>query len=169
MVRKKVEGNEDQRRAATHDAHRGGDTPSARGETTGASKQRTHVTHQRSLTHEDRIAPVHRGKQGARPAEVAGADLRGPAAEEPEGTFRGRGSPNYTDAHARVFQVLADAERQHGGEGVYLEDIARGAGPTHDETRTLLHDLVSVHRLVTELGGADRPDLGPRFEVKPRL
>ena len=169
MVRKKVEGNEDQRRAATHDAHRGGDTPSARGETTGASKQRTHLTHRRSLSHEDRISPVHRGKQGARPAEVAGPDLRGPAAQQPDDSFRGRGHPEYSDAHERVFRVLADAEQQHGGEGVYLEDIARGAGLPQDETRTLLHDLVSVHRLVTELRGVDSPDLGPRFEVKPRL
>jgi hypothetical protein len=33
----------------------------------------------------------------------------------------------------------------------------------------LLHDLVTVHRLVTELEGTDTPDLGPRFEEKPRL
>jgi hypothetical protein len=45
----------------------------------------------------------------------------------------------------------------------------RGAGLTPDETRSLVHDSVSVHRLVTELGGADRPDLGPPlFEVTPR-
>jgi len=36
-------------------------------------------------------------------------------------------------------------------------------------TRALLHDLAAVHRLVTILQGTDNPDLGPRFEVKPRL
>jgi hypothetical protein len=40
MVRKKVEGDEDQRRAAAREAERAGERPSARGAMTGASKQR---------------------------------------------------------------------------------------------------------------------------------
>jgi hypothetical protein len=37
------------------------------------------------------------------------------------------------------------------------------------ETAGLLHDLVTVHGLATELAGSDTPDMGPRFEIKPRL
>jgi hypothetical protein len=38
-----------------------------------------------------------------------------------------------------------------------------------DETRAPLHDLTRVHRPVTELAGVDIPDMGPRWEAKPRL
>ncbi|MGK5531598.1 hypothetical protein ACSNOC_13505, partial [Streptomyces sp. URMC 129] len=46
MVRKKMEGDEDQRRTWAREAERVGERPSGRGTTTGASKQRTHVSHQ---------------------------------------------------------------------------------------------------------------------------
>lgn len=38
-----------------------------------------------------------------------------------------------------------------------------------DRVKVLLHDLSTEHRLVTQLRGSDSPDLGPHFEVKPRL
>ena len=59
--------------------------------------------------------------------------------------------------------------RRHGGEGVYLEEVSRRASLPPERTRTLLHELVTDHRLVTELQRTDAPDQGPRFETKPRL
>jgi hypothetical protein len=159
MVRKKVEGDESQRRAAAHEARKSGEAPSARQVTTGASKQRTHVPHRHSLSHEDRVATVHRGKQH----EQSGTPARGTADERPLPT-----QDQYTEAHEEIVRALAEAEVQHGGEAVYLEEVARRAGRSEKETRALLHDLVTAHRLVTELQGTDAPDLGPRYASKPQ-
>ena len=167
MVGKKVEGNEDQRRAAARQARRAGKAPSAQKVTTGASKQRSH--HPRHEPHEEKEAALHQGKQEWQAAREAEASLRDPAVAEPALTFAGRGRPDYGQAHERVFQALTEAQREHGGEAVYLEEIADASGLSREETRVLLHDLVTVHRLVTELEGTDTPDLGPRFEEKPRL
>ena len=50
----------------------------------------------------------------------------------------------------------------------YRHAPATGAGlRRRQQTRALLHDLTAVHHLVTELQGADEPDMGPRFEAKP--
>ena len=163
MVGKKVEGNEDQRRAAAREAHREGTTPSALKETTGASKQRTHRG--RHEPHEEKIASIHQGKQGWEKT----VPRREPSDDTPPIDFTGRGHPDYTDEHAKVFTALTMAQEEHNGEAVYLDEIADGAGLPEEETRVLLHDLTRVHRLVTELEGTDNPDLGPRFEVKPRL
>lgn len=76
---------------------------------------------------------------------------------------------DYTDEHARVLSALTDAQQDHDGEAVYLDEIVRRSGLPGELTRSLLHDLTVVHRLVTMLPGTDDPDLGPRFEVKPRL
>jgi len=159
MVRKKVEGNEDQRRAAAREARKSGEAPSARQVTTGASKQRTHVPHRHSLSHEDRVAPVHRGKQ----RERSGTSAQVPRDERPLPT-QGR----YTQAHEETVRALAEAQAQNGGEGVYLDEVARRAGQSSEETRVLLHDLVTAHRLVTELQGTDAPDLGPRYASTSR-
>lgn len=167
MVRKKVEGNEEQRRAAAREARREGDTPSARKETTGASKQRSHLP--RSEPHQRKAAAIHQGKQEWHASREAEADVRDPAAREPGQSFAGRESPDYTGAHERVFSALTDAQQAHDGEGVYLDEVARASGLGREQTRVLLHDLTAVHHLVTELQQSDAPDLGPRFEVKPRL
>jgi len=167
MVGKKVEGNEDQRRAAAREARADGTVPSARKETTGASKQRSH--HPRHEPHEEKAAALHQGKQEWQAGREADADLREAAAAEPGLSFAGREDPGYTAAHERVFQALVEAQREHDGEGVYLEEIADASDLPRDETRTLLHDLAVVHRLITELEGSDTPDLGPRYEEKPRL
>ncbi|MEU0084469.1 hypothetical protein [Streptomyces sp. NPDC006274] len=164
MVRKKMEGDEEQRRAAAHEAERAGQSPSAEGTTTGASKQRTHMPHRSTLTHEEKTAPIHRGKQGSRTGDSA---TRAAPAEKTEPAFRGRGR-DYTEDHEQLFRCLVRVQQEHGGEGAHLDEIARAAGRTPDETRPLLHDLVVTHRLVTELGGSDTPDLGPRYEAKPR-
>lgn len=165
MVRKKMEGDEEQRRRAAREAERMGSAPSARGETTGASKQRTHVPDRSSLTHQERVAPLHRGKQRQPDAEE---EYPGPPVPPTGPEFPGRDVSGYTDRHERVFRALAETERQRSGEPVALEDIAPAAGLPRDEVRALLHDLVTVHRLVTELPqpGADQ---GYRFEVKSRL
>jgi hypothetical protein len=166
MVRKKVEGNEEQRRAAARQARREGEAPSARKQTTGASKQRTHLP--RSEPHDHKAAMRHEGKQQwpSREAEASREDLTVPA---PQRTFAGRESSDYTGAHEQVFAALNQARQGHEGEGVYLDQIARHAGLPREQTRALLHDLSAVHRLVTQLRGSDDPDLGPRFEAKPRL
>ncbi|MEU1889582.1 hypothetical protein [Streptomyces pristinaespiralis] len=162
MVRKKVEGDEDQRRAAALEAERAGQNPSAQGRTTGASKQRTHMPDRSTLTHEEKTAAIHRGKQGSRTSEPQPAADRGG-----KRTFQGRGHPDYTDAHEQVFRCLVSAQQEHGGQGVHLDEIAHAADRTPEETRPLLHDLIVTHRLVTELNGSGAPDLGPRYEAKP--
>lgn len=151
MVRKKVEGDEDQRRAAAHEAERAGDRPSARGETTGASKQRRHVADREMATHEEKLATQHRGKQGWREGELAEEELVDTAATESARTFEGRGNPSYGEQHEQVFSALTALEEESGGEGVALQDVAQAAGFSPEDTRVLLHDLVTVHRLVTEV------------------
>ncbi|MGV9990164.1 hypothetical protein [Streptomyces sp. NPDC003374] len=169
MVGKKMEGNEEQRRAAAREAAADGENPSARNETTGASKQRTHLRHGGSVTHEDRIAAKHRGKQQWPPGDPAEERIKDPAAVGPERTFVERERQEYTPEHERVFQALSAAQAEHDGDAVLLDEIARRADLPPDETRALLHDLTRVHRLVTELAGVDTPDMGPRWEAKPRL
>ncbi|HZG03551.1 MAG TPA: hypothetical protein VE546_08260 [Streptomyces sp.] len=164
MVRKKTEGDEDRKRAAAREAERAGQEPSARGETTGASKQRTHLTGRSSLTHEERLGTRDRGKQGARSTPDTGA---GPAAE-PDRTFRGRGAPPYGEEHERVFRALATEEEKRPDGAVHLQDVSRAAGLPQERTRVLLHDLVTVHKLATEVQDTGSPDLGPRYETKPR-
>lgn len=164
MVRKKTEGNEDQRRAAARQARREGTAPSALKETTGASKQRTHLP--RHEPHEEKMAVKGEGKQDWQASRAATARPRGAGPEE---TFAGRGHRDYTEAHEQVFAALMDAQQARGGEAVYLDDVARASGLPREETRVVLHDLAAEHRLVTVLDGSDTPDLGPRFEAKPRL
>jgi hypothetical protein len=169
MVRKKMEGDEVQRRAAAREAHEAGEAPSARSATTGASKQPTHLAGHSARTHEQRVGTRHRGKQEWRAGDLAERDVKDPTGQGPERSFTGRGRPGYSERHEQVFQSLTAAQERHGGEAVHLDEIARTTGLSPEETRTLLHDLTQVHRLVTELAGADQPDLGPRYEVRPRL
>ncbi|MDN0199194.1 hypothetical protein [Streptomyces sp. S.PNR 29] len=169
MVRKKTEGDEVQRRAAARAAHEAGEAPSARGVTTGASKQPTHLAGHSGRTHEERVGTTHRGKQEWRAGDLAEREVKDPTGQGPELSCAGRGRPGYSEQHEQVFQSLTAAQERHGGEAVHLDEIARTSGLPPEETRTLLHDLTQVHRLVTEVAGADRPDLGPRYEVQPRL
>ncbi|POX43299.1 hypothetical protein C3486_01785 [Streptomyces sp. Ru73] len=164
MVRKKVEGDEDQRRAAAHEAERAGEKPSVQGRTTGASKQRTHVPDRSTMTHEEKVAPLHRGKQDW-PGDQSGP-VRPGTSQEPARSYTGRGRPGYGEEHERVFRAVAEAEGEHG-RAAYLDEVARTAGLPPDRTRTLLHDLATTHNLVTQLAGTDSPDQGPRFETRP--
>jgi hypothetical protein len=61
LVRKKTEGNEQQRRCASRDARARGGEPSAAHATTGASKQPSH--RQGGASHDERIEDLHAGKQ----------------------------------------------------------------------------------------------------------
>ncbi|GAA2592820.1 hypothetical protein [Streptomyces axinellae] len=168
MVRKKVEGDEDQRRKAAHKAYREEESPSARHATTGASKQRAHRAGEPSRHSRGEESPVQReGKQG-HSAEAPDAAPRSPVGpERPESPFQGRGHPGYSAEHEQVFAALVTAERHSGGRPVLLADIARAADRPEGETRVLVHDLVTAHHLVTELQGSD-PVEGPRYETKPR-
>ncbi|WP_018381572.1 hypothetical protein [Wenjunlia vitaminophila] len=167
MVGKKMEGNEEQRRAAGRRARRAGDQPSADQATKGASKQRSHQRHGGSASHEDRLAAVHRGKQQW-PDETAEQEVHDPGAKEPVPLFAGRGHPEYSERHEQVFAALARAVNEHRGQAVHLEDVARAAGLPRDATRPLLHDLVVTHRVARELSEVDDPDQGPRYEVRNR-
>ncbi|HTU76360.1 MAG TPA: hypothetical protein VMG38_22815 [Trebonia sp.] len=159
MVRKKTEGNEEQRRAAAREAREAGISPSALQETTGASKQRAHQPEHGP--HEEKQALVHQGKQGWEGLGVASVPPAREAPRFPDGQ-------DYTPEHERVFQALTEAETDRGGEGAYLDEIARGAGLPRQRVRELVHDLSAVHRLVSVVQGDD-PDLGPRYIAKPRL
>ena len=111
-------------------------------------------------------AAVQQGKQGRQEDTEAGTTQQ---AADYEQDKRFTGHEDYTDEHARVLSALTDAQQAHDGEAVYLDEVARCSGLPREMTRALLHDLAAVHRLVTILQGTDNPDLGPRFEVKPRL
>ncbi|MFD8235019.1 hypothetical protein ACFV20_24460 [Streptomyces sp. NPDC059696] len=167
MAGKKMEGNEEQRRAAAREAAAAGESPSARNETTGASKQRTHLRH--GETHDERIAAQHRGKQQWRTGDLAEEPIKDPAAVGPERTFVDGERQEYTQEHERVFQAVSAAQAERNGDAVLLDHIARRADIPPNQTRALLHDLTRVHRLVTELAGTATPDMGPRWETKPRL
>ena len=88
---------------------------------------------------------------------------------EPPPTFGGRETSEYTADHEQVFAALTDAQQANDGEAVSLDEIAQRSGRDRERTRTLLHELTEVHHLVTQLHQTGSPDLGPRFEVKPRL
>ncbi|MFC9289472.1 hypothetical protein [Streptomyces sp. NPDC057052] len=92
---------------------------------------------------------------------------RGRGAAPQSRSFEGRGP--YSEEHERVFQVLSRLQREHQGEAVHLEEVAGASRLPPEETAELLHDLVTVHGLATELAGSDTPDLGPRFELRPHL
>lgn len=119
MVRKKTEGNEEQRRVAGRRARRHGTDPSARKETTGASKQPGHA--QRHESHDSKIASIHQGKQQSQAVE---ARLEEPTAPGWNRTF-GSGNPDYTQEHEAVFTALVAAQEEHGGEGVHLDEAVR--------------------------------------------
>jgi hypothetical protein len=163
MSGKKMEGDEDQKRAAARDAEEAGHRPSEWSETTGASKQRTHLTGRSTITHGERLETRDQGKQGWRSSDTGSRP-----AEQTERDFTGRGAPEYGEEHEKVFRALAAEESRHPGEPVRLQDVSRAADLPEERTRVLLHDLVAVHKLATEVQEGAAPDLGPRYETKPR-
>ena len=61
MVRKKMEGNEQQRRKKAREARERGNAPSEEGATTGASKQHQHAGGREE--YRDKIEQIREGKQ----------------------------------------------------------------------------------------------------------
>lgn len=166
MVRKKTEGNEEQRRAAAREAREAGTTPSAEQVTTGASKQRHDVPG--SASHEERSAARHRGKPEWRAGDLAETEMGGSApVSEPDIDYTGRDRPPYTQDHETVYRALATAMERHDGDAVHLDEVATTADLSSEHTRDLLHDLATVHHVVSVLEGTDDPDLGPRYETSP--
>jgi hypothetical protein len=130
MAGKKMEGNEDQRRAAARQARESGLEPSEAGVTTGASKQPTHLRHQDSLTHEERLAERHRGKQQELRPQPPAPAAQPPEAAPPDDTVGGH------DADLEhVFRALTEAQAAHGGDAVYVQDVAEVARLPVDRTR----------------------------------
>lgn len=80
---KQMEGDNRQRRQNARAAREAGSTPSAHGMTTGASKQRTHLSGDAG-DHQERLAATQRGE-----AKQAGADVPAP--------LRGKGRRNEPD------------------------------------------------------------------------
>lgn len=63
MSGKKMEGNDEQRRAKARAARAAGSTPSAERVTTGASKQAHTRPKQEPHHHTERLEDIHKGKQ----------------------------------------------------------------------------------------------------------
>lgn len=63
MVRKKMEGDNRQRRKRAKEAREQGETPSEAGASTGASKERSRQPDNRRIPHEDRLESKRSGKQ----------------------------------------------------------------------------------------------------------
>lgn len=63
MVRKKMEGDDKQRRKRAREAREEGHAPSETGATTGGSKQRQHIADAKRFSHEERVDTKHGGKQ----------------------------------------------------------------------------------------------------------
>jgi hypothetical protein len=143
-------GDADRRRNEARAAREAGESPSEAGVTTGASQQIRHLTHQ----------------DGRHPDQGSERDRAGGATDR---SWTDREVTDYGPQHEQVLSALAQAEALSGGEGVYLEQVSAAAQLPQEETRALLHDLVSVHNLATQLEGADDPDLGPRFMTRPGL
>lgn len=78
-MKKQMEGDNKARRKAARKAREAGDTPSEHGATSGASKQRHHMTGNED--HDDRLEAIQRGE-----AKEAGPDVPRP--------LRGKGRQN---------------------------------------------------------------------------
>lgn len=111
---------------------------------------------------ERRRAAVHQGEQDWQGLDAAAAlPAREPALFVP--------SEDYTSEHEQVLSALAQAQEAHQGEAVYLDEVAAAGSLPQARVSELLHELTTVHRLVTQLQETDAPGLGPRYAVKPRL
>ena len=172
MVRKKVEGDEEQRRASAREARQAGQAPSAAGRTTGASKQRHHVAG--SESHSEHLEGIHRGKQqlseAPRPLqhrehvrEDRGATVEPEPIDRPPVSVTA-GGVELDAEQARVYQAVADLEARD--EPGYLQEVATAAGLPVDQTRREISALLRAD-LLREVAGAQEPDLGPRYELSP--
>lgn len=174
-MKKQMEGNEEQRRAAAADARDDGQAPSEAGVTTGASKQRQKLS--QKADHEDRLRNPGRGKQqpdqfAADPRPGSTPSRRGAddAVVGPTDGFPPRDGGDHADAgdlddrDERVFRSLVALEDEDSAPT--LSDIAREADIDVDDATTVMQRLINDHDLVQELG-AD-PEAGHRYRVKAR-
>jgi hypothetical protein len=72
MVRRKVEGDETERRKKARQARARGSSPSAEQTTTGASKQPRSLPKRDRHHHRERLESIHRGKQAESPEPKPG-------------------------------------------------------------------------------------------------
>lgn len=68
-MKRQMEGNDQQRKAAARDARDAGERPSERGATLGASKQRKDVP--ASASHQERVETTREGKANPGPQDQA--------------------------------------------------------------------------------------------------
>jgi hypothetical protein len=165
MVNKKVEGDEQQRRARARQARESGSTPSAELVTTGGSKQPHRTDHKDP--HQERLAANTRGKQQGSAPQPAGRPM--PNLTDQWARWRG-GRPPITGSQSRtidlseeqgqVYRAVADLEAR--GEPVYLNRVAHAVGRPELETRRILGDLLDAN-LVQEVAAPDQPDFGSQY------
>ena len=70
-------------------------------------------------------------------------------------------------APAAVYRAVAEHEDPAGAP--HLQDIARDAGLSLEETRAAVHELLhSEPKILHEVPDTSRTDLGPVYELAPR-
>lgn len=164
MARKKMEGDEEQRRGAARDARAAGAAPSQEQVTIGASKQPSEPP-VGSPSHEEKLAGEHRGKQQWRD-NLADVEVEDTTAEDPTTSYSGRGKPEFTEHHESVYRAVVTAMERNASDAAFVGEVAHDADLPADDVRALLHDLTSVHHVVSVVEG-DGPDLGPRYMPSP--
>ena len=69
---------------------------------------------------------------------------------------------------AEVYRAVAEAEV--GAGAPHLQDIARGAGLDLEQARAAVHRLLHTEpKILHEVPDTDPPDLGPVYELAPRV
>lgn len=166
MASKKMEGDEDQRRARARQAREAGSTPSAELVTKGASKQPRRTGQKEP--HEERLAAGKRGKQQSPDREPARPPAPNPTEQwSREQTGRKpsasrRGTINLSPEQDEVYAAVAELEAD--GEPVYLSRIADAAHRPELETRRIVGDLLDAN-LIQEIAAPDQPDLGLQYAL----
>lgn len=174
-MKKQMEGDNDQRRAAAADARDEGRSASEDGATTGASKQRRKLGS--DANHEERLRGSARGKQQPRqfsPDPKPGSTPSRRGADEPPLAQTDGFPPRRESEHARagelnerderVLRSLADLEDEDSAPTV--TEIAREAGLEADEAMTVMQRLINDHDVVQELPAEAAG--GRRYRVKSR-
>jgi hypothetical protein len=70
-------------------------------------------------------------------------------------------------ADASVYRAVAELEDDRSAP--HLQDIARRAGLSLEETRNAVHRLLHTEpKILHEVPDTDRTDLGPSYELAPR-
>lgn len=174
-MKKQMEGDNDQRRAAAADARDEGRSASEDGATTGASKQRRKLGS--DAEHEERLRGSAQGKQQPgqfSPEPKPGSTPSRRGADEPPLTQTDGFPPRRVSDHARagdlderderVLQTLARLEDEESAPTV--TEIAHEADLDADEAMTVMQRLINDHDLVQELpAGAVG---GRRYRIKAR-